>query len=425
MRISCRFIARLTVFSAVITCLSLLETDGRASVTSTAAGKKAKAEKKLQIVKGPYLQWPTQNSVTIMWETSCQATSRITYFRTARVHVSAKRNKGLFKTLYETERKLQDKSYCRIHELTLTGLDVDTTYNYKITSEDGQGQSVESELFSLKTAVAKNTPFSFAVTSETMGDPEAARKVFKQIELYRPEFLLLVGDVVKDGRIYEQWDKYLFAPARNLLVNTPFYLCLGNHEECSPWYYKLVSYPQPENYYSFDYGNSHFVAVDCTSEKDYKNGVIVPNDPCRGFLPGSKQYRFLVNDLKSSDATWKFVFFHYPVYVSGDYQVEQLRVLCPIFEKYGVDIVFNSHNIVYERSHPLRNNRIDMQNGVVYIVAGGAGATPGWFHCKRAWHTAQAIAVPHFVQVIIAENTLELNAIDQDGHVFDRIRWTK
>ena len=119
------------------------------------------------------------------------------------------------------------------------------------------------------------------------------------------------------------------------------------------------------------------------------------------------------------------MFFHYPVYVSGDYQVEQLRVLCPIFEKYGVDIVFNSHNIVYERSHPLRNNRIDMQNGVVYIVAGGAGATPGWFHCKRAWHTAQAIAVPHFVQVIIAENTLELNAIDQDGHVFDRIRWTK
>jgi len=32
--------------------------------------------------------------------------------------------------------------------------------------------------------------------------------------------------------------------------------------------------------------------------------------------------------------------FHYPPYVSGMWEVEYLRVFCPLFEKYGVDVVF-------------------------------------------------------------------------------------
>jgi hypothetical protein len=55
----------------------------------------------------------------------------------------------------------------------------------------------------------------------------------------------------------------------------------------------------------------------------------------------------------------------------------------------------------------------------VYVVAGGAGAKPEWFHHKRAWHTAQALAVPHFVQVVIAGDRLELRAIDMEGRLFD------
>ena len=30
----------------------------------------------LTVVKGPYLQWPTENSITIMWETSVPASSK-------------------------------------------------------------------------------------------------------------------------------------------------------------------------------------------------------------------------------------------------------------------------------------------------------------------------------------------------------------
>jgi hypothetical protein len=66
-----------------------------------------------------------------------------------------------------------------------------------------------------------------------------------------------------------------------------------------------------------------------------------------------------------------------------------------------------------------------LDGGVVYIVAGGAGAKPEWLHHKWAWHTAQAAAVPHFVQVVVAGPTLELRAVDLDGRPFDVARLIK
>ena len=102
-----------------------------------------------------------------------------------------------------------------------------------------------------------------------------------------------------------------------------------------------------------------------------------------------------------------------------------MRALCPLFEAQGVDLVFNSHTIVYERSHPLREGRLDPEEGIVYIVAGGAGAKPDWFHPHRAWHTAQALAVPHFVQVIVAGTSLEVRAFDVEGRLFDTLTLSK
>ena len=42
----------------------------------------------LSFVKTPYLQWPTRDAVTIMWETSSEATGEVTYYETKRVHAT-------------------------------------------------------------------------------------------------------------------------------------------------------------------------------------------------------------------------------------------------------------------------------------------------------------------------------------------------
>ena len=310
-----------------------------------------------------------------------------------------------------------------MHAITLKALNEDTSYHYRVESITEDGEQVSSNDEALKTAVRSDGPFSFTVTSEMANTDDSSlhKNVYEAMLRYHPEFLLLVGDAVADGRIEEEWDKTLFGPGKNVLGNTPFYLCLGNHEECAPQFYELVSYPEPKRYYSFDYGNTHFVALDSTSPLDYKGGRKTPDDAGGEFRAGGEQYEFLVNDLEDCSAQWKVVFFHYPPYGSGNYQVEEMRVLCPLLEKYNVDLVFNSHTMVYERSHPLRDGKVDHCAGVTYVVAGGARACPEWFHHKRSWHAAQAVAVPHFIQVVIAGPVLALNAIDLDGHLFDTI----
>ena len=86
-----------------------------------------------------------------------------------------------------------------------------------------------------------------------------------------------------------------------------------------------------------------------------------------------------------------------------------------------MDMVFTSHSIVYERSHPIREDTVDFTSGVRYIVAGGAGEQPKWFHHKKAGHTAKSRAVPHFVHVSVTPFGLEYQAIDLDGRVFDSL----
>ena len=61
------------------------------------------------------------------------------------------------------------------------------------------------------------------------------------------------------------------------------------------------------------------------------------------------------------------------------------------------------------------------EGGVGYMGGGGAGAEGDWFHPKRAWNTAEALAVPHFVHGSVAGGTLALKGVDLDGRVFDSV----
>lgn len=377
----------------------------------------------LNIIKGPYLQWATQQSMIIAWETTTEATGEVIYFETLRIHADGN---GCFRTQEETRRTVATTGGAAcIQQVMLIGLQPETLYHYQVRVQSVAGETCVSDVLPFKTAVNADTPFSFAVTSETGGtcSDEYNQEIFQQIARYRPDFLLMVGDSVCHGRNYTDWERYFFGPARTLLHNTPFYLCLGNHEENAPWFYDFVAYPEPKNYYAFSYGNSHLIALDSTAIVAYREGQ--PHLIEGGFEPGAPQYEFLVQELSQSKARWKIVFFHYPPYVSADYQVEAMRVVCPILEKYRVDLVFNSHTIVYERSHPIRNGKIDLAQGIVYVVAGGAGNYDRWFHAKRAWHTAQALGVPHFVHLSIADRRLELQAIDYQGRLFDALVLTK
>jgi hypothetical protein len=364
------------------------------------------------IVKGPYLQWPTSTAVTVMWETDMETSGAVEWFETEPVHSGLS---GRAQTRMSTRRSVSEAQARRIHSVVIEGLTPESEYHYRVVGESG-------ELHSLFCAPDEDRPFCFCVTSETggYGDDEINQRLFAEMARWRPDMLLVVGDAVRDGRNYEDWERFFFGPGRELLHSTPFYLCPGNHEENADWFYRFTAFPDPGNYYGFDFGNAHFTALDTTRLVDYIDGV--PQATAE-LDDGSAQRRFLRQDLAAASAArWRIGFFHYPPYVSSDFEVQQMRTLVPDLEAGGVDLVFNSHAIVYERSHPLQGGRFSEAGGITYVVAGGAGAKPDWFHPKKSAHTAQALAVPHFVHVTIAGSTLEAKAIDTDGHVFDS--WT-
>ena len=97
-----------------------------------------------------------------------------------------------------------------------------------------------------------------------------------------------------------------------------------------------------EKYYSFDYGNAHFVCLDSMSSARTN---------------GSPMYQWLEADLEANTNEWLIAFWHHPPYSKGsndsDVRTEQIEMrnnFVPLLESHGVDLVLAGHSHSYERS---------------------------------------------------------------------------
>ena len=374
----------------------------------------------MKFIKTPYLQLPETDGITVMWETDEESTSKLFVWEAFCPEV----------TLDAIQYSPQGEPYFffgesgLVHRVKAAGLESGKDYCYQAVSSD-RDTELTSECHVFRTKTSEGGNLSFAVTSETGGAPAtvpAMKKLADSITAERPDFAIFVGDMVFDGRNKSEWDYYMFSPFSSLICHTPFYHCAGNHEKQSDFMKEFLATPK-KGYYDFSFGCAHFVALDCTQLADHfdEQDNYYPFKLPRPLTEEIPQVRFLAESLKCSDAKWKFVYLHYPLYVAGAWQAAVLRPLARIFEEYGVDMVFTSHIKVYERSHPIQNNAVDFKHGVRYVVVGGAGENPEWFHHKKAWHTAKSRAVPHFVHVSLTPEHLELQAIDTDGKLFDSL----
>jgi hypothetical protein len=84
-------------------------------------------------------------------------------------------------------------------------------------------------------------------------------------------------------------------------------------------------------------------------------------DPFIDYKPGSSQYQFIENDLRNASNNqkidWKFVVESTPIYTSpSDHPANSTirDTYHPLFDKYGIDIVFTSDNHNYQRTFPLK-----------------------------------------------------------------------
>jgi len=203
------------------------------------------------------------------------------------------------------------------------------------------------------------------------------------------------------GSALPHWEAF-FEIERKLMARAPLFPALGNHEGNHPRYFDLFYLPGNERWYTFDYGNARFVCLQVDGIAD--------------FGPGSEQYAWLEQSLAANTQPWLFVYFHIPPYSSVQDGLEDnvRQALPPLFERYGVDVVFNGHKHNYERNEV---------NGVTYVVTGGGGAPLHAIQGREPAQVAFAVAY-HFVLLEVGGNHLEATVISSTGEVLDEFELT-
>lgn len=345
----------------------------------------------------PYQQYPTENEITISWETSRMATSVVKFGPSEKQMAEVTGKDAL------------------IHHVRLKGLKRDSHYVFQVESTDSTGKKLTSELLTFRTALGKDQPVRFAVVGDTQDQPAINKQVAERMWETRPDFFMIVGDLVGTGPDKSHWLDHFFGSMRPLLSRVPLMPVLGNHERDARLYYDYMDIPQPKYYYSFKYGCGEFFVID--SQRDVSKE--------------SEQVKWLEQALAKSTASWKFVAHHYPPFSSDedDYgdrwkgQSEwgdtKMREITQVYEKYGVDMVFTGHIHSYERTFPILKDTVRKKGGVTYVVCGGGGGHLERPAPTRPWFSNVVRYGHHFCQLSITNEILEMRSYDIEGKLFD------
>ncbi len=209
-------------------------------------------------------------------------------------------------------------------------------------------------------------PFTFVLAGDNRSSgrgipmPPTATEIFRESQILGPAFILWTGDTIYgcDESIPEARAEYATFLESARLAHVPVYNAPGNHEIFDRKELEtLYTQEMGPLYGSFDYGASHFIALD-TEEVGAKPGI------------GSAQLAWLEQDLQAhSGSQTIFAFTHHPLFpkdpTSGFADEANRDAVHALFVKYGVKNVFSGHEHLFFKSE---------HDGVTYWVTGGAGA---------------------------------------------------
>ena len=401
----------------------------------------------ITILRGPYLQSGTSSSVIIKWRTDEATDSLVRY--------------GLDPN--SLTLSASNATSTTEHAVQLTGLSADVKYFYSVgTSSVLQLAGGDSDHFVVTAPVpgtAKPTRIWVIGDSGTANrNARAVRDAFLNFTESRdPDLWIMLGDNAYYHGTENEYQRAVFNTYSQVLPKTVLWPTLGNHgagtsdsaTESGP-YYDIFSLPRngeaggvasgTEAYYSFDYGNMHFVCLNSET------------DPS----PDGAMMTWLEADLAANDKEWIIAFWHRAPYSRGSAnsdtdsrQIALRQNAVPLLERYGVDLVLTGHTHAYERSYlidghyglsdtftdALKKNSGDgsatgdgayqkpatvgaPHAGAVYVVAGNAGVikTGGSLD-----HPAMAVSFWILGSMVLDVNGNRLDAIflGSTGDIWD------
>ena len=306
------------------------------------------------------------------------------------------------------------------HVVQLSSLSSNTKYYYSIGTSAGSiaGDSTYFFLTAPVTGTAKATRIWALGDSGTADSgARAVRDAYLNFTGSRhTDLWLMLGDNAYPDSTDSDYQAAVFNMYPTVLRKSVLWPTFGNHEahtasssSQSGTYYDIFTLPKSgeaggvasgtEAYYSFNYGNIHFVCLDSTDSNRSPSGAMLT---------------WLKSDLAANTQQWLIAFWHHPPYSKGssdsdtDSTLAQMRQYAlPILEDYGVDLVLSGHSHSYERSYLLdrhygKSNTLTSSmildsgdgredgsgayekpdvltphKGAVYTVAGSAGQTGG------------------------------------------------
>jgi len=294
------------------------------------------------------------------------------------------------------------------HKIFLNGLNSNTKYYYEVVYD-----SANVKKGSFVTGADNNAQdLTFYAYGDTRTQPDKHNEVADAImndmavDNDAQTFIVSSGDMVANGDQEEDWDQQFFdeqySHLQELLANLPYLAAVGNHEGQGDLFAKYFPYPMFVNgnyYYSFDYGPVHFTVLD--QYDDYTSG--------------SAQYNWLVNDLATSNKTWKIILLHKSGWSAGGGHSNSSTVqslVHPLCLQYGVQFVIAGHNHYYARA---------ISNNVQYITTGGGGA-PLYTPNPNSDSIVTVDKSYHFCKLQIINDSLTFSAIRSNGTLIEEFK---
>jgi hypothetical protein len=300
------------------------------------------------VTRGPYLQVGTPSSMVIRWRTDAPTDSRVMY-GAAPGSLTSWRDAAAATTE---------------HQIKLDFLLPDTKYYYSVgTTTQTLGGGDANHYFYTSPPIGTVRPFRIWAISDAQFGGAVAQAVRNAYQTFtgatRTDVWLTAGDNAYPNGTDSELQSAMFNVFPAILRNTVVWPALGNHDMAGsanppatqPYF---MSFSMPTNgeaggvasgtqrYYSYDYGNIHFVCLDSMTSDRSPTGAMLT---------------WLKQDLAATRQRWIIAYWHHSPYSKGTHdsdtslEMTQMRqAALPILEAANVDLVLSGHSHTYERS---------------------------------------------------------------------------
>ncbi|CAJ1226803.1 hypothetical protein LZY01_13400 [Levilactobacillus zymae] len=319
-----------------------------------------------------------------------------------------------------------DTSAVTVNRVDAKGLKPGTSYAYRVG--DGTNWSAVRHF----TTLTDSNKFSFNVFGDTQvgnyGQLNDFDNFLNGVEKSqdKPAFGIHVGDFNDDQTLYTEAE----ATAR-IFDEHPYYdsmdmlHVMGNHEYMGDDGSKSIEMLGVPNgngpktvrkgTYSVDYGNMHIASIGWTDD---------PKEMQR-------ELDWLKQDMQASKKTWRVVTTHQPAYNKNPADSRSTmfnKMLPPVCDELGIDVVFSGHDHSYGRTFPLVGGK-KAAHGTTYIAAGHTGEKTYDIRPNQpeVWDMIQTEANKKqktFLTVKIDGNKLSLLTVDAQGNQVDAAELT-